>query len=579
MKDFNWSTCLNKGKSTPVILKKEESDFIVREGVSGRLLNIGDNSIERMKVLDQLPGITERLLSSMDLLKRRKASVLCRITEIESKEDRREIHKIYCMHPFIHTKSLSTSNGSTDILVIFDTHHRMHTFSGALTKKGKTTHDAVEVLARLLKIPSHQINFAGNKDKKAITTQRISISGISYLDIQRVVKMIAQEDSKQDNIIDGKPEGNNLGNQNESTEPIEETEVQGAEQENISGKNSKLFTGANREVKETDLEDEGNIKILKATDIMAEIERVAREFEDIRAPEQTDSEYLEKAKNMKDGIILTDIERVQGGIQLGDLDKNRFYLRLEATHGLEGIEERITILKTEGFPNYYGNQRFGYGMSNPLVGEAMIQRDFKKAADLILKNLECLENSQRVKSALEHINKQEYSQAAEILPGKFQTEKIILRSLEKKIPPKIIFSRIRRENRMMYYHSYQSKIFNDTLEQRLIQGVRPQEYTTDETIGSITAKNDIQDLVKVSENPSIKDILIPLYPTEEVGEKKSERVPDLKGGFRKGIIIPGNLCYSIEGNILSLSFELPPGTYATMVVKELSCNEVIEVTW
>ncbi|KAI5141952.1 hypothetical protein NEAUS04_2793, partial [Nematocida ausubeli] len=25
MKDFNWSTCLNKGKSTPVILKKEES--------------------------------------------------------------------------------------------------------------------------------------------------------------------------------------------------------------------------------------------------------------------------------------------------------------------------------------------------------------------------------------------------------------------------------------------------------------------------------------------------------------------------------------------------------------------------
>ncbi|KAI5192221.1 hypothetical protein NEMIN01_1890, partial [Nematocida minor] len=310
MKEFIWTTCLNDGKGASLTLKKEEKDFIVREGDSRGLLNISDSSIDRILLLDDLPLVSEKLLKSgLENIKERVTLVLGRISAIESKEDRKTIHKVYSMHPFIYTKSVKNDDDSNDILILFDTHHKMHTFSIALTKKGKTTQDAAEILARYLHIQSHAIKYAGNKDKKAITTQRMSISGTSYLDIYKLSKTLhtAAKDANSSELLEN---SNNAERENE----------------NSSTPERNIFTSTRREVTNEDIKSE-QIKIVRACDVMDEINAIFARMEKMKKPEQTDREYLEAAMRIEEGISIGSIERVEGGIKLGDLERNRFYLQ------------------------------------------------------------------------------------------------------------------------------------------------------------------------------------------------------------------------------------------------------------
>ncbi|KAI5187248.1 tRNA pseudouridine13 synthase [Nematocida sp. AWRm78] len=576
MKEFAWRRCLNEENPIKLILKENEKDFIVREGINNSFLNIGHIYNSNILLLDNLPGIKHKLLTDIYGIQERTVSVICRITGIQQKQDREEIHKIYSMHPFIYTKSVSIKPGQSDILVIFDTHHSMSTYTVNLTKRGRTTNDSVELLARLLKIDSNQINYAGNKDKKAITTQRISISGVPYLNIYKLANFI------NNNGITKSSNNGITKNSNITPEDISEL-LKIPNPTDTVNKFNLLFSSTTRDLHEDNLKgitDLNNISILPISSIIQDIRRITTEYNNSTEYEQTDDQYKDITNSItEDIIILTNIERISKKIQLGDLEKNRFYLRLEITDGIKNLEERINLLKTEGFPNYYGNQRFGYGLSNPDVGELIIKKDFKGAINKIIENLRNLENSPKVKEAITYLQQEKYSDARNTLPGKFQTEKTVIYSLEKKIPAKIIFNRIRRETRMIYLHSYQSKLFNDVLQQRLINGIRNNEYITDVSIGSITNKHQIDQLVKVSDTPILSNIVIPLYPTEEINECKHEKVIGLTGGYRKAIIIPDNLNYSINNKYLEISFDLPPGVYATMLIKELTSNGVVEIGW
>lgn len=561
MKEFIWTKCLNDGPGVSLVLKKNEEDFIVREGGLGGLLNIGDSLEGFISLLDDLPGVSEKLLKNVESIEERKTGILLRITEINDKDQRRRVHKAYSLHPFIYTKTVKNKDGTSDILIVFDTHHKMHTFSATLSKKGKTTQDAVEVLARALKIQSHQVKYAGNKDKKAITTQRISISGVSYLELRKAAKQL-QERVKE--LASDEHTKTNEQNKNSSQEV----------------RNSSVFDSTSREISDRELENE-KIRTVRGSEIIDGVSEVLAKTAEHKVAPQTDEEYLKAARSIEEGIVISNIERVEGTIKLGDLEKNRFYISMEVTSGKERVEKRVKELKEKGFPNYYGSQRFGYGLSNQLVGEALLQKDYKKAVEQILKNLEALEHSPRVKEALEFVHKNDYESACRALPGKFQTEKLVLRLIGKNVPHKVIFNRIRRENRLIYLHSYQSKLFNDLLQNRLENGLNEQEYVTEEFVGSVTSKEEIEKKIKISNSPQLSDLVLPLFPNEEVVEsgskKKEAQALGLKGGFRKAIIIPENLTYTISENILEIVFNLPPGTYATMLVKELSRNSVDEI--
>lgn len=75
-------------------------------------------------------------------------------------------------------------------------------------------------------------------------------------------------------------------------------------------------------------------------------------------------------------------------LQLGDLNGNRFQIVLRSVDASEElINQSMDSLKTYGFINYYGLQRFGNCMAIPTfeVGKAMLKMNWKAACELILK--------------------------------------------------------------------------------------------------------------------------------------------------------------------------------------------------
>ena len=125
-------------------------------------------------------------------------------------------------------------------------------------------------------------------------------------------------------------------------------------------------------------------------------------------------------------------------ISLGTNSGNNFEITLRNLEEsdlkkLKSIQYRIISM-----PNYFGPQRFS--KNNQLVGRAIIKKDFKKAAELILENDGNAE--QEIKSRLEQ-NKNNYIEALRTIPLK---------------------------TRKMFVHAYQSFLFNKTTKELIESG-------------------------------------------------------------------------------------------------------------
>ena len=121
-------------------------------------------------------------------------------------------------------------------------------------------------------------------------------------------------------------------------------------------------------------------------------------------------------------------------IYLGRLKGNEFYITIRGLEDKEikKIEEKAKN-KQIFMPNYFGEQRFS--KSNHWIGKAITNRDFKKAVELVLES-----NSEQNERIEEHLQRQknDFIVALKIIPFKMLK---------------------------LYVHSYQSFLFNRTLEE------------------------------------------------------------------------------------------------------------------
>ena len=154
--------------------------------------------------------------------------------------------------------------------------------------------------------------------------------------------------------------------------------------------------------------------------------------------------------------------------------------------------------------------------------------------------------------------------------------------------------------RIFYINAYQSFIFNQAASQRIkLFGVRVAKG--DLYFDGDGDHRDNVKLVNGREVPPIKisQIVLPLpgysvqYPENEIGQfyrdllerdnVKFERnaIPEAtaKGSYRKLIVYPGKFTFEISSSetiskSMKLSFELPKGSYATMLLRELMLTTV-----
>ena len=248
------------------------------------------------------------------------------------------------------------------------------------------------------------------------------------------------------------------------------------------------------------------------------------------------------------GVTLTFYGYGDEPVSLGDLKGNKFSIVVR------DVDSDIKVKKLKEIVNYFDEQRFS--RTNVDVGRAIVKKDFKKAAELIASGEG--DYNLKVKEFITR-NKTNFIGALHLVPRK------ILR---------------------MIIGSYQSYLWNDTVA-RLIEGqtkfVRvpysqgqlafPTGKIVDRKIPMIGFDTQVDKEIRVIVNEimhregiTFRDFIIREFPELTMeGAERDMIVPVKKFSAKmvKDELFDGR-------KKIMLSFELPKGSYATMVVKRLS---------
>lgn len=245
-----------------------------------------------------------------------------------------------------------------------------------------------------------------------------------------------------------------------------------------------------------------------------------------------DWRQIESLPGEEGNIRLLDSIRHNRKLRRGALKENRFMIRLRHLKGdstdLAGvIEQRCQLIAGRGVPNYFGTQRFGHDMANLTAAAYMFSHD-----DL----------------------------------------------------------RLPRHKKSIYLSAARSWIFNCVLSQRIERGVWDTRLPGDVfMLDGKTACFWDDGSAELDERIRSREI----HPTALLwgeGELRTEaeaaelenRIVDENPVFKAGLcqfkvqqmrrslrVLPGNMSWQLRDDELLLSFDLPAGCYATMVLREL----------
>jgi tRNA pseudouridine13 synthase len=139
------------------------------------------------------------------------------------------------------------------------------------------------------------------------------------------------------------------------------------------------------------------------------------------------------------------------------------------------MTETIEALKTiGGAPNFFGYQRFGTTRTiTHLVGKALIQAHFKKAAMLFLAKPFPHEHPDSRQARQKLKLQQDFGQAFKDFPKQLRYERLMLRHLAKR-PDDFVgsFRMLPTKLRELFPQAYQSYLFNKSLSRRIGKGLR-----------------------------------------------------------------------------------------------------------
>lgn len=182
-------------------------------------------------------------------------------------------------------------------------------------------------------------------------------------------------------------------------------------------------------------------------------------------------ERLKQAK-VKD-IQVNGCWKAKEKVRLGGLVGNRFTIELNEQNcsvspSVEEVVERARSLKY-CFPNFFGAQRFGSMRQNTdKVGVFMLKEDFKGAVLEFLTGIGSGESATAVEARGRLAGDLNFSEALKYFPESLRYEKVMLEHLSNNKADFIgALRKLPRMLQMTFIHAVQSRIFNNTLEERL----------------------------------------------------------------------------------------------------------------
>lgn len=312
-------------------------------------------------------------------------------------------------------------------------------------------------------------------------------------------------------------------------------------------------------------------------------------------------------------IVVRDVKRVHVKRHAGTVEEN---LRLCLEHDKEHFLARADAVRKMGFVNFYGTQRLGtpgkpevVGVRSFDIGRAMLQGDFDSAVDLLMTGrLICLGvDGQENPSARKcrQIWKDTGGSVEETLKAlpkgdSMTREHTVLQGLKRYQNSLDALKCLHFRERTFWINAYQSYVWNLMASERL-QFYGNKVVSGDLIIGTdgsvVIVSDDMIDSI------TLHQVVLPLpgynvqYPVNEIGnryhqllkqenvkfEKEGRIEATAKGSYRHLIVPMSSLELTFPGspgkdfNSFQISFDLPSGSYATMLLRELMVTTVDRV--
>lgn len=301
------------------------------------------------------------------------------------------------------------------------------------------------------------------------------------------------------------------------------------------------------------------------------------------------------------GLTILQCRYHRNKLRLGHLRANRFAIRVRhldepLTSARDKARAILKGLNEKGMPNAYGPQRFGMRLNAHEIGQALCRRDTTTAMDLLLGQPR--DTDPETFARARHLyDEGEYEQAHDTWPGSFREERYLLRELLRNGDKK--GKAVRKLNRTLkrfYISAFQSHVFNQVLEarmpdlDRLLTGDVAYKHdngacfeVTDATVEqprcdrfdiSPTGPMFGKRFARVqAEAAAIEDPILTREAGDILATPDLLNHDDLKGGRRPLRVQPRQVEAQTgeddQGPFLLLDFELPPGSYATVLLSEI----------
>jgi len=301
-------------------------------------------------------------------------------------------------------------------------------------------------------------------------------------------------------------------------------------------------------------------------------------------------------------ISILDVTRHTNKLKPGHLAGNRFIVRLRQmtmpiAEAVRTAEQVLAILAQKGLPNYFGPQRFGNRDDNHLLGKAVIRDDAQAFVNLFLGSAQEEIDSPATVRARTLYDEGHYQEALSAWPGQQQEQCRALRALVKSQgDKKRAYYAVDKHLKGFFVSAYQSEVFNRVLAARMpaIDALLLGDMAYKHVNGaSFTVEDPVVEQPRCERfeiSPTgplfgqrtkrltgpAGDIENPILETEGLGEDQFRQMKRLgaRGGRRPLRVQPKNANVAPgeddSGPYLELRFDLPPGSYATTLITEIT---------
>ncbi|MFQ5783091.1 MAG: tRNA pseudouridine(13) synthase TruD [Nitrosopumilus sp.] len=260
-----------------------------------------------------------------------------------------------------------------------------------------------------------------------------------------------------------------------------------------------------------------------------------------------------------------------------DMISNHFKIKIsECSDGLSSFDEFDKIL------NFYGYQRFGSKRPvTHLIGKAILQRDFKKAVELILTFTSPYDSEENTEIRQKLSDKENYEKYFDKVPHQMDIERIVLKELIHHDDSIRAIRSIPLSLRRFYIQAYQSFLFNLSLSSAFSDGEDLFEAQSGDVCFDF--KGIIGKFVKgLDQHLALPFIGYSYYKKtrfdyqiskileqEEIAPKdffiKEMQEVSSEGGFRQAAIH----CSDYTSHETTVEFSLSRGSFATILLREI----------